>query len=148
MFDAIHRSLHLAFVLAVAALCFHAEVNAGQAPPPPQIFGGGAKILVNFADQQQSKFVFVGDIQTPSGMNLAGMTATVSLGGVQRTYLLSPEGEGVATPDLFQMRDNGTGYSFIVSTFDNSLANAIPTRCRLRRCRRRSRSTGRRLRRV
>ena len=125
MFHATHRILSLVFVFTVAAAGFTAQVRAGQAPPPPQIIGGGAKILINFADQQQSKFVLTGSLQTPSGQMLAGKMVTVSLGGVQRNYTLSPEGEGVATPDLFHLRDTGNGYSFIVSTLDNSLANAF-----------------------
>ena len=105
--------------LVLAALCaVQFNASAGNAPLP----GGGAKILIDFTNPQQNKFVFIGALPAMPNLILTNMSVNVNLGGVQRSYILSPEGEGVGTPDLFLLRDTGNGFVFIVSAQDNSLA--------------------------
>lgn len=112
----------LAGALILTALC---AIPFGASAANMPLMGAGAKIQINFADAQQSRFVFVGLLPSMPNLVLTNMPVSFNLGGVQRSYTLSPEGEGVATPDLFHLRDTGNGFQFIVSTFDNSLAAAF-----------------------
>ncbi|MEI6235555.1 MAG: hypothetical protein WCT04_21075 [Planctomycetota bacterium] len=115
----------LAFVrFAVRALVFCALVTVPAFTatlPPPALVNGGAKIFISKGNPQQNKIVVVGFLQAPPNINLNNMMVGIDLGGVQRNYTLSPDGEGVATPDLFQVREAQNGYIFILSTLDNSL---------------------------
>jgi len=119
----VRRGISSAIVIALvwtgAGLQFDAFAVQG-----PQIMKGGVKVAIDFADQQQSKVVFIGDLPSVPGLDLNNQVVSLNVGGIQRNYVLSPDGEGVATPDLFQLRTTDTGYSFILSTLDNSLANA------------------------